>query len=333
MGTSVFANGMEISCKASSGKSIAAFPDVCFTPPQAPPTPPGVPIPYPNTGMGSDCSGGSKNVKIGNKEVMLKDSSYFKSSTGDEAGSAPKKGAVTSKTKGKVYFTSWSSDVKFEGENVCRHLDMTTHNHASQTGQTPPWAHVASMNVSTGESCEKVVNEIVHQYKDKDCPEGSQSHHIIDNSCHTMEGARSTALKRIESAATGRAKRNLFQPGSGHPGESYDEKTAPCICLSGDASVPGTEHNIAHQHTKNAAAKNATANGKLSFGSARDSAAESVVKAKDLKEWEGECIKLVLEAYFEDYTDDTEMRAPGKKCTAATFNDGHGKMCYASELV
>ncbi|MEO9373556.1 hypothetical protein ABI428_37925, partial [Pseudomonas aeruginosa] len=46
MANEVYANNMEISCKAASGKSIAAFPDVCFTPPQAPPTPLGVPIPF-----------------------------------------------------------------------------------------------------------------------------------------------------------------------------------------------------------------------------------------------------------------------------------------------
>ncbi|MFL6607213.1 MAG: hypothetical protein ACJ8HF_03165, partial [Pseudomonas sp.] len=51
MANEVFANNMEVSCKAADGKSIACFPDVCFTPPQAPPTPLGVPIPYPNTGM------------------------------------------------------------------------------------------------------------------------------------------------------------------------------------------------------------------------------------------------------------------------------------------
>src|SRR5262245_21215015 len=62
---------------------------------------------------------------------MLKDKSYFKKSSGDEAGSAPKKGIITSKITGKVYFTAWSMDVKVEGENVVRHLDLTTHNHAS----------------------------------------------------------------------------------------------------------------------------------------------------------------------------------------------------------
>src|SRR5215207_9048082 len=100
MSNNVFANSMEVSCKAGSGKSICAFPDVCFTPPQTPATPPGVPVPYPNTGMSSDCSEGSTTVKISSQEVMLKDKSCFKRSSGDEAGCAPKKNLITSKNMG-----------------------------------------------------------------------------------------------------------------------------------------------------------------------------------------------------------------------------------------
>jgi hypothetical protein len=156
MGNDVFANGREISCKSGDGKSICAFPDVCFTPPQTPATPPGVPIPYPNTGMSSDTTSGTKKVKITGKEVMLKNKSYFKSSTGDEAGCAPKKGVVTSKIKGKVYFTSWSMNVKFEGENVVRHLDLTTHNHASINPNTPPTAHIDNMAADQVPDCEEL---------------------------------------------------------------------------------------------------------------------------------------------------------------------------------
>ena len=129
MADPVYANTMEVSSKAMGGKSICQFPDVCFTPPLTPATPPGVPIPYPNTGMASDTTDGSTSVKIGNQEVMLKNKSSFKQSTGDEAGSAPKKGLITSKIKGAVYFVAWSMDVKVEDENVVRNLDMTTHNH------------------------------------------------------------------------------------------------------------------------------------------------------------------------------------------------------------
>jgi RHS repeat-associated protein len=146
MTNKVFANSREVACKAASGKSIAATPDVCFTPPLTPATPPGVPVPYPNTGMASDTTAGSKTVDISGEEVMLKNKSYFSKSTGDEAGSAPKKGVVTSQITGKVYFTAWSMDVKIEGENVDRHLDLTTHNHASSMpGNTPPMAYIDEM--------------------------------------------------------------------------------------------------------------------------------------------------------------------------------------------
>ncbi len=86
MANEVYANGRELSCKSASGKSIASFPDVCFTPPQAPPTPLGVPVPYPNTGMSKDTTRGSRTVRITRKEVMLKNKSHFKKSYGDELG-------------------------------------------------------------------------------------------------------------------------------------------------------------------------------------------------------------------------------------------------------
>ena len=132
MGNNVFANGRELACKSGSGKVLAAFPDVCFTPPdKVPPTPPGVPIPYPVTSMASDTDKGTKKVMISNKEVMQRDSSNFKKCTGDEAAQTAKKGMINSKLSGKVFFTSWSMDIKIEGKNVVRHLDTTTSNHSS----------------------------------------------------------------------------------------------------------------------------------------------------------------------------------------------------------
>lgn len=131
MANNVFANGREISCKASTGTSLGAFPDVCFTPPQTPATPLGIPVPYPNSAFATTTTSGSRTVKISGKEAMLKNKSYFKTSTGDDAGCAPNKGVVTSTIRGKAYFVSWSVDVKIEGQNVVRHLDLTTHNHSS----------------------------------------------------------------------------------------------------------------------------------------------------------------------------------------------------------
>lgn len=153
MSNQVYANNMEVSCKQAAGKSICAFPDVCMTPPQTPATPPGVPIPYPNTGMASDTTDGSTSVKISGQEVMLKNKSCFKKSTGDEAGAAPMKGVITHKNTGKVYFTAWSMDVKVEGENVVRMLDMTTHNHASVPGNTPTWPYLDKVSMQVDHPC------------------------------------------------------------------------------------------------------------------------------------------------------------------------------------
>ena len=133
----------------------------CLLHPAAnPATPPGVPIPYPNTGMAGDTSNGSRSVKVGNAEVMLKDRSSFKTSVGDEAGCAPKKGLINSKNKGKVFFVAWSMDVKIEGENVVRNLDMTTHNHASPPNGAAPMVHTAAVAVSQFKSCGKEAQKV-----------------------------------------------------------------------------------------------------------------------------------------------------------------------------
>lgn len=230
MANEVYANGREISCKAGSGKSICAFPDVCFTPPQTPVTPPGVPIPYPNTGIASDTTDGSKTIKISGKEVMLKDKSYFKQSYGDEAGCASKKGIMTSVNRGKVFFTSWSFDIIIEGENVVRHLDLTTHNHASYPSNTTPWPYADNMAFTAGGACENDSEECkLVPYKDG-CPEGKTPHHVIPVHCFMGKGARSLPkAQRIEKQFDGC--------------KNYDPNLAPCICVEGSGKV-GQHGNI-----------------------------------------------------------------------------------------
>jgi len=209
MANKVFANGREISCKAGQGKSICAFPDVCMTPPENPATPPGVPIPYPNTGMSSDCTSGSKTVKVTNKEVMLKNKSYFKKSIGDEAGCAAKKGVVTSVNRGKVYFSSWSMDVKYEGENVVRHIDLTTHNHASMPTNAPPQIHAALMAASRDSECVDSVleaREACDPWDEKyKCPEEHEAR--IDRAIAGRESAKATILGGATSKAAKAAAR------------------------------------------------------------------------------------------------------------------------------
>jgi len=168
MANEVYANGMELACKAGSGKVIAAFPDVCFTPPENPATPPGVPLPYPNTAMASDTADGSKSVQISGKEIMLKNKSYFKTLSGNEAGCAAKKGVVSGKIKGKVYFAKWSMDVKVESENVDRHLDLTTNNHGSPTAnEAVPWVYLDSLSTSVKKACENQITNLKVACKDQ----------------------------------------------------------------------------------------------------------------------------------------------------------------------
>ena len=132
MGVTVNVNMRSVVHKSSSGIA-SAFPDVCKTP--APPAP-FVPIPYPNISKSSDTSKGSKKVKMDGNPIMLKDSE-FSMSTGDEAGSAGGN-MVTNKTKGPAAFMMYSFDVKVEGKNVPRQLDIMMHNKSAISG-TPPF--------------------------------------------------------------------------------------------------------------------------------------------------------------------------------------------------
>ncbi len=129
MGHEVYANSRSIAAKVADGKAGPCFPDVCHSPPA--PAKIGIPLPYPNTAYAKHTANGSATVFIKGQEIMQRDKSFFSTSTGNEpATQAFKKGTVTNVIKGRCYFKSWSMNVFVEGYNVCRHLDMTTHNHA-----------------------------------------------------------------------------------------------------------------------------------------------------------------------------------------------------------
>ncbi|SHM38790.1 PAAR-like domain-containing protein [Rhizobacter sp. OV335] len=252
MANQVFANMMEVSCKAAAGKAICAFPDVCFTPPLTPATPPGVPIPYPNTGMASDATDGSTSVTVSGKEVMLKNKSYFKKSTGDEAGSAPKKGVVTSKITGKVYFNAWSMDVKIEGENVVRHLDLTTHNHGSVPGNSPTWPYLDDMTgpqkiKACGDEMTAVTTACpecqTNKHADQDCPEvyssASKNKGYADDPCvkakRCMLVPYSKQNNKKGGCCPGQTAHHIVPkhhfPKAEFP--NYDQAAAPCVCVEG----------------------------------------------------------------------------------------------------
>ncbi|CAI8730810.1 PAAR-like domain-containing protein [Pseudomonas chlororaphis] len=319
MANEVYANNMEVSCKAADGKSAACFPDVCFTPPQAPPTPTGVPIPYPNTGMAKDTTKGTRTVKITRKEVMLKDKSYFKTSYGDEAGCAPKKGVVTSKIKGKVYFTSWSMDVKFEGKNVVRHMDLTTHNHASEPGNTPPWIHTDQTATTVIKECETEVKKAKDMCENRGlttrqqqcdnpqcnsakkcllvsnkqgertgkkatvgCCDGEQPHHIVESHGFCEENERGTPLPQFSNTP-------------------YVVKDAPCVCAQGDrwTKEHGAFHGLVGQK-ENGAVRKATAPNKeyaWTYGAAKRAGVIAHRKVFPGSGCRAKCLNAQIDAY------------------------------------
>ncbi|ATB50045.1 DUF4150 domain-containing protein [Corallococcus macrosporus] len=121
MASTVGVNRLSVITQDSGGVTVS-FPDLCKTPSPAGP----VPIPYPNIARASDTGNASKTVSVSGNPVCLKDS-CFSTSTGDEAGTAGG-GIASGTTRGKAEFVNYSFDVKFEGKNVPRALDLMLHN-------------------------------------------------------------------------------------------------------------------------------------------------------------------------------------------------------------
>ena len=332
MSNKVFANGREISCKAAAGKTICAMPDVCFTPPENPATPPGVPIPYPNTGMASDTTDGSKNVKISNKEVGLKNKSCFKKSTGDEAGSAAKKGVITSKNTGKVFFESWSVDVKIEGQNAVRHLDLTTNNHASTPGDTPPWPYVDSAALGSGEDpCEDEKAK-----EQEDCGGMSDDEACDDDDCRAARRCKLVPYGGTSSPnccddqqghhmieghwVKDNSNFPMAQPPGGH-------NAAPTVC------VEGGRFQLTHgeMHMAQGMREESFMAGGANFGDPWDYGAgkSSAIMAHDMTFGdEANCSRGCLEAQLDDFygDDDTrKLKSPSTQSLAQKDPNGDGR--------
>lgn len=298
MTNNVYANGREIACKSGSGKSVAAFPDVCMTPPENPATPPGVPVPYPNTGFESDASEGSSSVSIGGNEVMLKNKSYFKQSTGDEAGCAAKKNVVTSVNRGKCYFVAWSMDVKFEGENVVRHLDLMTHNHASPVGGTPPFPDLSKVAVDPNDCPQILAGEdiAIASHSKLKCRKDQQKDHIIQNACFINSRKLDTAI----STAPG-----------------YQTKDGPCICLFGKSTGNGEHGRKTKKQTKWEKGLRAKGAKNTTYAKARDDNLKILHESMNHPPSDQalKCIQIELDNFFKKkpepgMEDDTEVRIP-----------------------
>jgi hypothetical protein len=291
MANNVYANGREISCKSGSAKVTAGFPDVCLTPPPPPAGP--LPIPYPLFSFDSDTTSGSKKVKINGKEVMLKDKSYFKKCTGDEAATKSQgQGVITHTITGKVYFIAWSMDVVVEGENAVRHLDMTTSNHASPLGnESVPWPELANQAFESG-PCKGCDEKLKLQKYSEPCPQNKDGepqtgHHLIPGRC-----LRETS--------------------------GYSHGTAPVICVSRGNQHQGS-HKLCHAIFDPFEANKAEKQEPMTYDQARDKAAESAGGATDppreLSQEELDCVKFQLDLYYKEdppgCKSNTELRASG----------------------
>jgi hypothetical protein len=206
---------------------------------------------------------------------MLKNKSYFKKSMGDEAGCAPKKGVVTSKNMGKVYFNAWSMDVKIEGENVVRNLDITTHNHSSLPGNSPTWPYLdeAAFAPDSDHPCAKTAKKVeakCNKHLEKTKGGAVKRSESIAKMCaDDKKGGCKDAMKCV---LTPKSPSNCCPDDSGKSptphhivpasqfhemgdqasplhvdadGEDkYSYSKAPCICVDGESHSVGTHGKI-----------------------------------------------------------------------------------------
>ena len=127
MSKNVFANGREISCAKDNTNIMAAMPDVCLSPPSPPAGP--IPIPYPNFAQAKDTGDGSRSVNIGGDQVGMERKSNFSQCKGDEAATRSfGMHVVDHGIQGKTIAQACSFDVKVEGKNATRLLDLTLNN-------------------------------------------------------------------------------------------------------------------------------------------------------------------------------------------------------------
>jgi hypothetical protein len=285
--------------------------------------------------MASDLTGGSTSVTIGGKPVCLKDKSSFKKTSGDEAGSAPLKGLVSMSNEGALFFAAWSMDVKVEGENVVRNLDIGTHNHASQVGNAGPWPFTASMTgpvppgqppakcskegakresacsgkttkkarCDTPECREAMKCELQPFSKgaNSGCCTGQTPHHLVEVHGFTEVGQRDAGTRLAQFT-------------------KYSDKSAPCVCCDQSSRYTG-DHGSMHA-IQGMAERACMAPGPprsqmggqgnaWTYGKAKEAAVTAHQETFKSAACSSECIGAQLDAYHNSIgvKDDTPLRA------------------------
>ncbi len=204
---SVFANGMEVSGKATPNKTIAAMPDVCLSPPPPPAGP--VPIPYPMTGMASDTSDGCTSVIVKGKEAGKKNSTKYSKTMGNEpATNSFGANVISHKISGPLKFAAYSFDVMFEGGGACRFADLTTQNHMNIGGGSVS-VSVAGLNVA------------IMTDPDNPCPElkflNKNQFAAADKAARNPKKSKAERAKFRELQTSGTVTHAFIQPAAGSP--------------------------------------------------------------------------------------------------------------------
>lgn len=129
MSGNVYANSRELSAEKDGTHISGAMPDVCLSPPGPPAGP--IPIPYPNFAQASQTARGARSVQVNGGLVGIKSDSHYAKCSGDEAATRSfGMNVVDHCLQSKTVAQAWSFDVKIEGKNAVRLLDLTTNNNA-----------------------------------------------------------------------------------------------------------------------------------------------------------------------------------------------------------
>jgi hypothetical protein len=225
---------------------------------------------------------------------------------------------------GKVYFTMWSMDVKVEGENVVRMMDLTTHNHASMGPNTPPWMYLDEVAmppldhpchkdiVKAQNECKntKVVESKGRDCSDSDCaaamecilvPKGKDKQfccapdntgdHLIEDHWIRPGGELLPDFKHLAEMKDGRYVK---------PYGPYDGAPTMCVNRSRYNGKHGIAHGTRGVHESDFIGK------EFNYASAKTIALESHKDANPDANCTAGCIESQLDGFY--------GREPDKKC-------------------
>jgi hypothetical protein len=178
---------------------------------------------------------------------------------------------------GKVYFNAWSMDVKVEGENVVRNLDLTTHNHNPPPGNSPTWPYIDAAAFAGTGPCAEVAKQLTEKCPPPPSKRGRKP--WVKKMCDDPDSSCRDAMKCVltpygpsaEHADGSKTQGNCCPGSTPHHvvpksqfhtggeggsailtnssgGNRYNADKAPCICAQGESHSTG-KHGQIHGET------------------------------------------------------------------------------------